>query len=67
MPKKKAEVDYYAVQANYGGVAGWEDVTAEESYEGANEALSEYVENDADSTGFRIVKVYKSGRRVVMK
>lgn len=63
---QKAEVDYYAVQANYGGVTGWEDVTAEESYEGANERLSEYVENDGASTGFRIQKVYKSGRRVTI-
>lgn len=62
----KAEVDYYAVQANYGGVTGWEDVTAEETYKGAKESLRDYVENDAESTGFRMQKVYKSGRRVTL-
>lgn len=62
----KAEVDYYAIQANYGGVTGWEDVTAEETYKDAKENLREYIENDAESTGFRIQKVYKSGRRVTL-
>lgn len=67
MDKPNPRIDYYAIQGNYGGVSGWEDLTAEETYTAAKESLQNYRKNDTESLDFRIQKVYKSGRRITVK
>ena len=47
--------DEYHVQGNYGGVAGWETVTIEETYAEARQMLKDYNENERQYP-HRIVK-----------
>lgn len=65
--KPKAELDCYVIQGNYGGSAGWEDLTAFETYKEARSELKVYRANDVPSASHRIQKVFKSGYRRTVK
>lgn len=57
------EFDSYVLQGNYGGVTGWEDLTADETLEGIKGSMRDYLENEPN-TALRVVKLFKSGKRV---
>lgn len=63
--EKPDYVDHYVLQGNYGGVYGWEDLTAEVDKEEIKSRLREYLENEP-STTFRVQKEYRSGKRVTV-
>lgn len=45
----------YILQGNYGGRAGWEDLTADDSYAGIKSSRKDYESNEP-GTALRIVK-----------
>lgn len=65
MGNNKDEFDHYVLQGNYGGVTGWEDLTAEDTKEEIKERMREYLENEP-STTLRVQKEFKSGKRVTV-
>lgn len=57
----------YILQGNYGGVAGWEDLTADDSHAGIKSSRKDYEDNEP-GTPLRIVKENdRTKRRTVLK
>lgn len=57
---KRAEV--YVVQGNYGGVAGWEDLTESEDYQEAKQDLKDYLLNARNGMHRLITRRVKKGQ-----
>ena len=53
---KRKTTDEWEVQGYYGQGFGWERLTTETSYKDAKQTRKEYIENDANLHGIRIIK-----------
>ena len=53
---KRKTTDEWEVQGYYGPSYGWERLTTETSYNDAKRTRKEYIENDVNLHGIRIIK-----------